>query len=327
MKGLSSSMRHRFRCESTPLGLLLCLALSFTPPLHAQSTGQILKRALWETPNDDAVGFLTRPFDDRRRAFQSAGLLLGLIATDGWTTRQFQEHLEPWGKDIRSHIEFPSLYGDAWFALGIDGYAYTAVAGMYAAGVLTQNVRLQEAGILTTKAILETYVVSHLVLKTAFGRHRPNQPLKGGELVEPFTRDPWDFFNWHRVYFDSKADGTAFPSFHAALYFSIARVMRLQFDNVWIPYTLSMFPLLNGIDRHRHWVSDLVAGAAIGTFVGTVVFENYHGTPDREGGAGAGSEETFQLKRLSWWDGVKSRMSWGITPFYGKWAAVVTVGF
>lgn len=103
--------------------------------------------------------------------------------------------------------------------------------------------------------------------------------------------------------------------------------MRLQFDNIWIPYTLSMFPPLYQIDGHRHWVSDLVAGAAIGTFVGTVVFENYHRTTDREGGAGAGSEETFQLNRPSWWDGVKSRVSWGITPYYGRLAASVRVGF
>lgn len=189
---------------------------------------------------------------------------------------------------------------------------------MFAAGVLTQNVRLQEAGILTTKAILGSYVVSHLVLKTVFGRHRPNQPLKGGELVEPFTRDPWDFFNWHPVYFDSDAYGTAFPSWHFALYFAIDRVMRLQFANVWIPYTLSMFPRLYEMDGHRHWVSDMVAGAAIGTFVGTVVFENYHGTTDREGGAGAGSEETFQLKGRSWWDGLKSRMSLASLPFTGS---------
>ena len=324
-------MRHRFPCVHTLWALLLCLALPCPPSLLAQSTGQsvgqILKRALWDTPRDDAVGLITRPFQDRGTALRGGGLLLGLIATDGWTTRQFQEHLEPWGEDIRSRIEFPSLYGDLWFAGGIDGYAYTAVAGMYAAGVFTQNVKLQEAGILTAKAILESYVLSHLVLKTAFGRHRPNQPLKGGELVEPLTRDPWDFFNWHRVYFDSNADGTAFPSWHAALYFSIARVMRLQFDNVWIPYTLSMFPLLYEIDGHRHWVSDLVVGAAIGTFVGTVVFHNYHGTTDREGGVGAGSEDTYQANRPSLWDSVKSRASWGITPFCGELAAFVRVEF
>ena len=276
-----------------------------------KNTGQILKRALWDTPGADFKHIFTRPFQDPARATRNTGILLGLIAIDGWTTRQFQEHLEPLGEDIRSHVEFPSLYGDLWLTPGLDGYAYTAIAGMYAVGVLTQNVKLQEAGVLTTKAILESYVVSHLVLKTAFGRHRPNRPLKGGELEEPLTRDPWDFFNGHRPYFDSNAYGTALPSFHATLYFAIARVMSLQFDNVWLPYTLSMFPLLYDIDRHRHWVSDLVAGAAIGTFIGTVVFENYHG---------GGSQESGH-------PGVLARLSWGITPFYGRWVPFVRLRF
>jgi len=113
-------------------------------------------------------------------------------------------------------------------------------------------VRLQDAGILTIKAILGSYLVSHLVLKTAFARNRPNRPLKGGELEEHFTRDPFDFFNWHEPYLVSNDDGTAFPSWHFALYFSVAKVMQLHFDNYWIPYTVSMFPLVYEADGHRH---------------------------------------------------------------------------
>ena len=311
----------------SPAGVLACFLAIMPCPLHAQSPGQILKRALWETPAKDAAGILARPFQDRGTALRNTGILLGLIAVDPWTTRQFQEHLEPWGEDIRSFVELPSLYGDSWFAGGIDGYAYTAVAGMYAAGVLSQNVKLQEAGLLTTKAILETYVVSHLVLKTVFGRNRPNHPLRGGELEEPFTRNPWDFFNWHRVNFRSDADGTAMPSWHSALYFSIARVMSLEFDNVWIPYTVSLFPLLYDIDGHRHWVSDLVAGAVVGSLIGTAVFENYHGTTKPEGGGGVGGQDTFQLQRPSRWRDLVSRLSWRVAPDYGRLAASVWLSF
>ena len=48
---------------------------------------------------------------------------------------------------------------------------------MYAAGLLTGNEKMQEAGVLTVKAVVESYVVSHIVLKTLVARHRPARPL------------------------------------------------------------------------------------------------------------------------------------------------------
>jgi hypothetical protein len=125
--------------------------------------------------------------------------------------------------------------------------------------------------------------------------------LEGGDLTPPRTRDPWDFFNWHRPYIGSDAFGTAFPSFHFTMYFAVARVMRLEFDNVWIPYAMGVLPLLYEIDNHGHWVSDMVAGAALGTLIGSVVSDNYHG---RTSG---------------------NRMSFGVAPFHGSWAGVVRV--
>ena len=293
-------------------GLLPVLALLWGTSLGAQTRMDILKRAVWDTPGQDLKQIVIRPFSEPRRALGGSAVLLGLLLTDGWTTRQYQDLVAPIGERLEDQLQIPSLYPNAAWELGLDGYAYTAVGGIYAAGLLTGNVKLQEAGILTTKAILESYVVSHLVLKTLFARNRPNHPLKGGELEEPYTRDPFDFFNWHEPYLLSEQDGTAFPSWHFSLYFSLAKVMQLHFDNYWIPYTLSMFPLLYHADGHKHWVSDMVAGAVIGTFVGKVVFENYHsdlGEGDSHSRPGA----------LDW--------SWGVTPFYGRWAPYVSVSF
>jgi hypothetical protein len=36
---------------------------------------------------------------------------------------------------------------------------------MYAAGLISGNEKMQEAGILTVKAVVESYMVSHVVLK------------------------------------------------------------------------------------------------------------------------------------------------------------------
>ena len=55
---------------------------------------------------------------------------------------------------------------------------------MYAAGVLTGHEKMQEAGILTTKAVVESYIVSHIVLKTLVARHRPLDLLGEWDQIE-----------------------------------------------------------------------------------------------------------------------------------------------
>lgn len=308
-----------------PVSLILVGA----PSLHAQSPEQILKKALWTTAGEDLVEISTRPITDPGKTLRNAAVVLGLLLTDPWTTRLYQNHIEPIGGDLRERVEIPSLYPGLWWADGIDGYAYTAVGGLYLAGLATRKPEWQESGLLATKAILESYVVSHLFLKTIFARHRPNQPLKGGELEDPFTRDAWDFFNWHRPYFDSNADGTAFPSWHFALYFSAAKVLQLQFDNYWIPYTLCMLPLLYEAEGHRHWVPDMVVCAALGTLIGNVVYENYHGAASGAGGGGmnrnrAGGPDLPQNRQGLFHP---SRWSFGFSPHHGRWIPTVSLRF
>jgi hypothetical protein len=48
--------------------------------------------------------------------------------------------------------------------------------------VLTGHEKMQEAGLLTVKAVVESYVVSHILLKTLVARHRPARPL--GDMVK-----------------------------------------------------------------------------------------------------------------------------------------------
>jgi membrane-associated phospholipid phosphatase len=164
---------------------------------------------------------------------------------------------------------------------GVDGYMYTGVTAMYAAGVLIGNEKMQEAGALTVKAVVESYVVSHIVLKTLVARHRPARPLgdysqMDGDSQYPFVHSPLDFFNFHVPYLHSDAYGTGFPSYHATMFFAFASVNSKVFDNSWVPYALAGTALLYDIRGHNHWVSELVAGAVIGEFIGKVVYQNYH---------------------------------------------------
>jgi hypothetical protein len=272
----------------------LVAALFFSFPLVAQLDFEIdrtvketrlgIIRNTLLTIDDDAKAIINRPLNNPNLTANGVKLF-AMIVTDYQTTKFFQDHIEPLDVHVRSVISFPSLYPNVpvlgkW-GRGVDGWMYTGVTAMYAAGVLTGHEKMQEAGILTTKAVVESYVVSHIILKTLVARHRPARPLGDYSQTDrdsqyPFVHSPLDFFNFHVPYLHSDAYGTGFPSYHATMFFAFASVNAKVFDNKWIPYGLATTALLYDIRGHNHWVSELVAGAVIGEFIGKVVYENYH---------------------------------------------------
>ena len=272
----------------------LVAALFFSLPMVAQLDFEIdrsvkesrvgIIRNTLLTIDDDAKAIINRPLKNPNLTANGVKLF-AMIVTDYQTTKFFQEQIEPLDVYVRDAISFPSLFTGVpvlgrWGG-GVDGYMYTGVSAMYAAGVLLGNEKMQEAGILTTKAVVESYIVSHIVLKTLVARHRPARPLGDYSQTDrdsqyPFVHSPLDFFNFHVPYLHSDAYGTGFPSYHATMFFAFASVNAKVFDNKWIPYGLATTALLYDIRGHNHWVSELVAGAVIGEFIGKVVYENYH---------------------------------------------------
>ncbi len=271
----------------------LVAALFFSFPLVAQLDFEIdrtvketrlgIIRNTLLTIDDDARAIINRPLKNPNLTANGVKLF-AMIVTDYQTTKFFQENIEPLDVYVRDAISFPSLFTGVpvlgrWGG-GVDGYMYTGVSAMYAAGVVLGNEKMQEAGLLTTKAVVESYIVSHIVLKTLVARHRPARPLGGvgsdRDSQYPFVHSPLDFFNFHVPYLHSDAYGTGFPSYHATMFFAFASVNAKVFDNKWIPYGLATTALLYDIRGHNHWVSELVAGAVIGEFIGKVVYENYH---------------------------------------------------
>ncbi|MDA8741221.1 phosphatase PAP2 family protein [Schleiferiaceae bacterium] len=273
---------------------VLVAALFFSLPMVAQLDFEIdrsvkesrvgIIRNTLLTIDDDAKAIINRPLKNPNLTANGVKLF-AMIVTDYQTTKFFQEQIEPLDVYVRDAISFPSLFTGVpvlgrWGG-GVDGYMYTGVSAMYAAGVLFGNEKMQEAGILTTKAVVESYIVSHIVLKTLVARHRPARPLGDYSQTDrdsqyPFVHSPLDFFNFHVPYLHSDAYGTGFPSYHATMFFAFASVNAKVFDNKWIPYGLATTALLYDIRGHNHWVSELVAGAVIGEFIGKVVYENYH---------------------------------------------------
>lgn len=83
----------------------------------------------------------------------------------------------------------------------------------------------------------------------------------------------------------------SFPSNHATQAFGIATVIASHYDQRWIDitaYAIASGVAYSRVDHDDHWLSDVIAGAAIGTAVGRVVVttnkrQRWRITPTRNG--------------------------------------------
>ena len=147
---------------------------------------------------------------------------------------------------------------------------------MYAVGRLSHEKRLAEVGLHGTEALLVGEVVGS-VLKDFFGRARPYVDTTGP------NPDDWQLLRGFR----SGTEYRSFPSGHTVAAFAAAAAVSTE-TSIWWPTATyyGIGPVLYagaaavGVSRmynNRHWASDVMLGAAIGTFAGTKVVR-YHRT-------------------------------------------------
>ena len=146
---------------------------------------------------------------------------------------------------------------------------------MYAVGRLSHDERLAEVGLHGTEALFVGEMIA-TGLKLTFGRARPYADSAG-----PNPND-WQLFRGVR---SSKYQ--SFPSGHTVAAFAAAAAVSTE-TSVWWPaatyavigpalYAGAAAVGLSRMYNNRHWASDVIVGAAIGTFAGIKVVR-YHRT-------------------------------------------------
>lgn len=151
---------------------------------------------------------------------------------------------------------------------------YTLLAlGTY--GFVFKSQKLKTSTLLATQSYLTAGAVS-TVLKYLSGRQRPNFYDGTGAGASPQFRGP--FYNLENS--AGFKTNSSFPSGHTTGAFAAATVFALEYKKTpWIPvlsYSVATLIGLSRITENKHWLTDIVAGAALGFLTGQQVVNNYH---------------------------------------------------
>lgn len=195
----------------------------------------------------------------------------GAIVLAGAFDRKVQEHYGPDSKskstrNLRKAGDIGQLAGPI---------AGTIFLLQGAAG---HNVKSHETGILLYESFLISGAASG-VLKFATGRKRPSK------TTEPFSFKP------------AGHDGS-FPSGHTTTAFAAAEVLSEQYPHWWISvpaYGGAAAVGLSRIRANQHWLSDVVAGAAVGISTSHLL-RFYRRSSEKNGD----SALLFDGEQLSW---------------------------
>lgn len=191
----------------------------------------------------------------------------------------------PVDRHIAGQLQNPNTQANRFFDRSATGVelisspgAYIIGAGMYAVGRVTKSRMLEDIGWHGTEALLLSSGVTGL-LKGTLGRARP--------FVSSDT-NPHDFKFGGGF---SSSDRQSFPSGHTTTAFAAASAVTSEMRRYYPGSVWYVAPVLYGgaslvglsrMYHNKHWASDVVLGAAIGTFSGLKVVRYSHTHPDNK---------------------------------------------
>jgi membrane-associated phospholipid phosphatase len=127
-------------------------------------------------------------------------------------------------------------------------------AGILAAGAISGNKNLQRSGGRVLASVI-TAGITTAAIKVVAGRVRPS------DITDQYSFKPL-------------TQNDAFPSGHATMAFALATSLSAEIDRPWataLLYAGATGTAWSRLNDHRHWVSDVLAGAAVGITAGNLI--------------------------------------------------------
>ena len=249
---------------------------SISPLTHARSRNALLAvtcaLSLAVTPiaaqvDTTGVHQSQKPLFTQSDAWTAAGFVVATIA------------LFPADKHFAQQIQNPNQQANKLFHHAATDVRLIAQPGafiiggsLYGIGRLAHIERMADLGLHGTEAILVGTAITGLIKGTA-GRARPYV-----DLTKPHN------FGFGRG-FSKGSDYASFPSGHTLVGFAAASAVTAETSRWWpqskwyigtVMYGGASLIGLSRMYNNKHWASDVMMGAAIGTFAGTKVVRYHH---------------------------------------------------
>ena len=200
-----------------------------------------------KTLGADALFLLTGPFRIERGDLVPLTLGVAALGASFGLDRAIRNEARHHHGSLRDAADGVGYLGNAGVLLGLN-------VGFVAAGEGIRQydgtTRYRDAALVSTEAQALTLGLS-ASLKAAIGRSRPGAG-RGTSHFEPFGSD------------------ASFPSNHASQAFAVATVLadRFGWEVGGVSYGAASLVGLSRLVLDKHWTSDVVAGALLGTLVG-----------------------------------------------------------
>ena len=196
----------------------------------------------------DTWDIVCSPFDWSGKEWAIAGAAVGAtVATGLFVDRQFQSESQ------ESRNADKDRWSGTWGQLGtIYSVAVLGAAGTY--GWIADDDRGVNVMVDGLEASVIASGILSPLLKYTVGRARPNQTEQDSDTFDPFS------------------GAASFPSGHTTQAFTVAAVLAFSFDDQpvvgGLAFALASGVGLSRINDNKHYASDVVAGAILGTWVG-----------------------------------------------------------
>lgn len=202
----------------------------------------------------DTKSIVAEPFHWKAKQWARFAGVVGA----GVVTYAFDQEIYDFFQDHRSQTsDHVSKYMLEPWGSGL--YSLPLLAGIYLGG--SKGSRHRVIALTGLKAFLLSGGAA-AVSKHLFHRHRP------------YDDDPPDPGRWEGP-FPFTTEYTSFPSGHSTTAFAVATVLAMGYrDHFWVgltSYTVATLTALSRINDGKHWGSDVVAGGALGIFIGATL--------------------------------------------------------
>jgi membrane-associated phospholipid phosphatase len=194
--------------------------------------------------------FFKSPLSYDTQDFLLAGALIGATSLSLTVDTPIRNRVK---KTRNNTLNDVTYYGEKF---GNPKYG-TALSGLlYASGLIINDKELRLTGLMLAEAMFLNGIITQ-GLKIGLGRPRPYLNEGSGHI---------EFLE-----FEFEGKDQSLPSGHTSTAFTIATILSKRIDNIYASAALYSFASLTAFQRiydDKHWFSDTVLGAAIGTLVG-----------------------------------------------------------